>query len=192
MKISNLTKFRLIWLVLGLGLSIVQPVRGQLTNTGALFQYAIFYNGLLEFSDCATLTINGPVHCNTNIFLGTPSGSTLTFNGLVTASGTITNTANVGISQSSWTGTTKYNGTPAPGYATGGPTINLPIATTNYHKIIDLPSAGDSPTNTFSYYYMADLVILVTNTTPTNVAVNITFKTSYVDPAPLTVSYTNY
>src|SRR5580692_3548838 len=98
MKIRNFAKLGLVWLFFGLGLSIVQPVRGQATNPGALFQYAIFYNGLLEFSDCATLTINGPVHCNSNIFLGTPSGSTLTFNGMVTASGTITNPPNVGFS----------------------------------------------------------------------------------------------
>jgi len=26
-----------------------------------LFQYAIFYNGVLEFSSCSSMTINGPV-----------------------------------------------------------------------------------------------------------------------------------
>ena len=35
-----------------------------------LTDYAIFYNGLLEFSTCATMTVNGAVHSNTNIFVG--------------------------------------------------------------------------------------------------------------------------
>src|SRR6202007_2838821 len=65
-----------------------------------IFQYAIFYNGLLEFSDCAPLVVNGPVHCNSNIYVGTISGSSLTFNSLVGATGTITNPPNVGFQQS--------------------------------------------------------------------------------------------
>ena len=53
-----------------------------------VFQFAIFYNGLMEFSTAATMTVTGPVHGNTNIYLG--SGSPLTFNSMVTASGNIT------------------------------------------------------------------------------------------------------
>ena len=56
-----------------------------------VFQFAIFYNTLLEFSDCATMTVNGRVHCNTNINVGCQSGSTLTFNYFVDCSGIITN-----------------------------------------------------------------------------------------------------
>ena len=56
-----------------------------------LSTYAIFYNGLLEFSTCATMVVNGPVHCNTNIYVGAGSSAggstTLTFNSIVTCLG---------------------------------------------------------------------------------------------------------
>jgi len=135
----------------------------------AAFQYAIFYNGLLEFSDSATMTINGRVHCNSNIYVGSPSA--LTFNYLVTASGTITNPPNVGFSQAQWTGAVTYNGTPAPGNAVNYPRIDLPIGTNSYAELIKLPAPGEdaiAASNAFSqqrYYYKADLVILVTNIT---------------------------
>jgi len=47
--------------------------------------YAIFYNGELEFSDCATMLVNGRVHSNADICVGAGSGATLTFNGPVTS-----------------------------------------------------------------------------------------------------------
>ena len=53
-----------------------------------VFQFAIFYNALLEFSDCAPMTINGRVHCNTNIYVGCLPAPSLTFNYMVTCSGT--------------------------------------------------------------------------------------------------------
>src|ERR1700722_541047 len=87
-----------------------------------VFQFAIFYNGLLEFTDCAPLTVGGRVQCNSNIYVGCPSGSTLAFNYFVTASGTITNPSWFGYSQSSYSaGNITYNGTPAPGWGTGEP-----------------------------------------------------------------------
>jgi hypothetical protein len=161
-----------------------------------VFQFAIFYNGLLEFSDCATLTVNGRVQCNSNIYIGTPSSSTLTFNYMVTASGTITNPANVGIAQSSWTGTTKYNGTPSPGWGTGEPVLTLPLgaATNSPAVIIQLPGASDGSTNPLSlqrYYYKADLVILVTNTAVNNVATTVMVKNTMFDAAPVMYSFTN-
>src|SRR6202012_5757363 len=48
-----------------------------------LSSFAIFYNGLLEFTMCETMAVNGPVHANGSIYVG--SSSTLTFNGSVTA-----------------------------------------------------------------------------------------------------------
>src|SRR5450756_3145939 len=47
--------------------------------------YAIFYNGELEFSDCAPMLVNGRVHSNNDICVGAGSGSTLTFNAKVTS-----------------------------------------------------------------------------------------------------------
>ena len=162
-----------------------------------VFQFAIFYNGLLEFTDCAPMTNNGRVQCNSNIYVGCPSGSTLTFNSLVTVSGTITNPSWFGINQSTYSASNiKYNGTPTPGWATGNPVLTLPMgaATNSPAAIIQLPTSTDSSTNPLSlqrYYYKADLVILVTNTTSSNVAVNVTFKNSMFDTGT-TVSYTNY
>jgi hypothetical protein len=46
--------------------------------------YAIFYNGELEFSQCATMTVSGRTHSNADICVG--SSADLTFNALVTAS----------------------------------------------------------------------------------------------------------
>ena len=52
-----------------------------------IYQYAIFYNVPLEFTPVPDMTITGPVHCNTNIYLN-PAGS-LTFRSDITSSGTI-------------------------------------------------------------------------------------------------------
>ena len=57
-----------------------------------IFQFAVFYNVLLEITPGANMTITGPVHCNTNIYIS--PGATLTFNSNVTASGTIYQTTN--------------------------------------------------------------------------------------------------
>ena len=46
-----------------------------------MFQFAIFYNSLLEFTWAAPLTVRGSTHANTNIFLG--SSSPLTFTAFV-------------------------------------------------------------------------------------------------------------
>src|SRR5262249_44098899 len=88
-----------------------------------VFQFAIFYNSLMEFSDCAPFTVNGRVHCNSNIYVGTISSSSLTFNYFVTASGIITNPAWAGFTRSQWQGDLDYNGTPTPGYGTGEPVL---------------------------------------------------------------------
>ncbi len=46
-----------------------------------IFQFAVFYNSLLEFTWTATLTLNGRVHANGDIYVG--SASALTFNSVV-------------------------------------------------------------------------------------------------------------
>ena len=89
-----------------------------------VFQYAIFYNNLMEYTWCATFTINGRVHCNTNIFVG--SSANLTFNTLVTTSKTISSPAWDGHAATDYTGSVRYNASPAPGYSTNAQTYNLP------------------------------------------------------------------
>ena len=121
-----------------------------------VFQFAIFYNTPLEFSDCAPMTVNGRVHCNTNINVGCTSSGSLAFNYFVDCSGIITNPGAGGISQGSWVASKiTYNGTPSPGYGTGEPVLNLPIGTNSANpnavrEIINPPPAGESQTNPIS------------------------------------------
>jgi len=180
-----------------------------------VFGYAIFYNGTMEFSDCAPTTVNGPIHCNTNINVGTISGSSLTFNTFVSASGIITNPPAAGYPKSSWTGPIAYNGTPSPGYGTGEPVIILPLGTNSLdpnsaREIINPPPVGESTTNPISaqrYYNKADLVIIITNayvpsgsnlvlvtnatSAATTNAVFVYVKNSMYDPGPLFYAVTN-
>jgi hypothetical protein len=50
-----------------------------------IFQFAVFYDKLMEFTWSAAFTANGRVHGNGDIYVGGPSA--LTFNSLVTAGG---------------------------------------------------------------------------------------------------------
>ena len=170
-----------------------------------VFQFAIFYNQILEFSDCAPLTVNGRVQCNSNIDVGTVSSGSLTFNYLVTASGIISNPPMAGIAQSSWTGPITYNGRPTPGYGTGEPVLTLPIGTNNtsaaVREIINPPGFGEATTNPISpqrFYNKADMVIIITNSqaattagtnsaTSSNYSVLISIKNSMYDSAPTNI-----
>lgn len=137
-----------------------------------LTAYAIFYNDLLEFSTCATMTVNGPVHSNTNIYVGAGGSATLTFNTTVTASGTITAPANNGqswstptnYSASNWR--TYFNGTPS-NFIPRLPTIQIPIPMTNSHVLIDMPTTNDytSQTGQQRLYNKAQIILLVSNST---------------------------
>ncbi|HXD01662.1 MAG TPA: hypothetical protein VN048_20165, partial [Verrucomicrobiae bacterium] len=177
-----------------------------------VFNFAIFYNGTLEFSDTAPLIVNGPVHGNTNIDVGTTSFSHLTFNGFVTAGGIITNPSAIGISQTNWVATnTTFNGLPVPGYATGQPSITLPIGTNSLdpnsvREIINPPIPGESVTNPIAaqrYYNKADLIIVITNAVVgtnlitnsisalTTNAVTVYVNNSMFDSSPLIFAVTN-
>lgn len=74
-----------------------------------VFQFAIFYNGLLEFTWCAPFTVNG-THSNTNIYDG--SSANLTFNSTVTSAGTISQPAWFGKTPGQYTGAITFNGHP--------------------------------------------------------------------------------
>lgn len=137
-----------------------------------VFQFAVFYNTLLEFSDCATMTVNGRVHCNTNINVGCTSSATLTFNYFVDCTGYITNPGAGGVSSGSWVAShITYNGTPSPGYGTGEPVLTLPVGTNSLdpnavREIINPPPSGESQTNPISsqrFYNKADMIIIITN-----------------------------
>lgn len=132
-----------------------------------IFEFAIFYDSLLEFTTAGTLIVQGPVHANSNIYVG--SANPLTFNSTVTTTGVITNPSWAGDSQLQYTGSVTYNGTPAPGYATGQPPIYFPIgvshnAPTNVIQIIYPATAGDSiAMKRQRYFNKAGMLILVSN-----------------------------
>src|SRR5689334_21553308 len=88
-----------------------------------IFQFGIFYNGLLEFTWCATFTVNGRTHANGDIYVG--SASVLTFNSTVTATGGIYKTNWDGHTLAQMTASVTYNGT--PGYSTNVNALTLPI-----------------------------------------------------------------
>lgn len=54
-----------------------------------LFQFAIFYDQDLEFNRTAPMTLAGPVHTNSDLYLDAGGSATLTIRGQVTAAGTI-------------------------------------------------------------------------------------------------------
>lgn len=136
-----------------------------------VFQFAIFYNSLLEFTWAATMTVNGRTHANSNIFVG--SSKDLTFNTVVTATETITSPNWDGKTKSQYTGKIYYNGTPA-GYSTNANALTLPVGTNNspdvVHEIINMPPSGEAASSAMGmqrYYNKAGVILLVSNTTVT-------------------------
>jgi hypothetical protein len=155
-----------------------------------LTQYAIFYNGLLEFSTCATMTVNGRVHANGSIYTGT--GASLTFNGTVTATGTISSPAWNGQGPS-WNDKGTYNGSPPS--RTNVPTVGLSIGMTNVHDALELPPTGESAMSQQGqtrFYNQAQTVLLITNNTVTmKIQAGIDYDVPGADPSPLYVTSTN-
>lgn len=153
-------------------------------------QYAIFYNGLLEFSTCATMTVNGRVHANGNIYTGT--SASLTFNGTVTTTGTITSPAWNGQGPG-WADKGTYHGNPAS--STNVPSVALSISSTNVHGFIDLPPASESPTSIDGLsrlYNQAQTVLLVSNNTVVlRLQAGVSEQVPGADPAPVVLVSTN-
>lgn len=131
-----------------------------------VFQYAIFFNVVLEFTPLPPMVVSGLVHCNTNIWMN-PCGS-LTFNSDVTASGTIYQAANPVSPLPVLGGTVTYLGA----HDSGTSFLNLPIGTNNspaaVQQIIAMPPASEDPLSTMGqerYFNKADLILLVSNNT---------------------------
>ncbi|HWD93596.1 MAG TPA: hypothetical protein VG938_14740 [Verrucomicrobiae bacterium] len=147
-----------------------------------LTAYAIFYNGLLEFSTCATMVVNGAVHSNTNIYVGAGgSPSTLTFNTTVTASGSVTAPPNNG---STWLTPTNYNSANwrtyfngVSNFFNGLATVQLSIPMTNTYSLISVPTTNDSATidGQARLFNQAEVVLTVSNVNTTD-----SFLSNYV------------
>ena len=129
--------------------------------------YAIFYNGELEFSDCATMNITGRTHSNADICTG--SSSPLTFSALVTACTTISspNRGNAG----PWS--LNQDVTYSASYQTDAVSVQISIPMTNTYSIIQIPT-NPSPTEAMSIagqqmeYNEAQVVLIITNSPNTN------------------------
>lgn len=129
-----------------------------------LFQFAIFYNTDLEINPGPDMTISGPVHCNTNIFLQ-PQG-TLTFASDVTAVNSITEDKK----PTDPTGRTPGRVVFLAEHDGGVSTLTLPIGTNSspsaVREVVEMPPVGESPTSQMGkerFYNKADMVIKVTD-----------------------------
>ena len=162
------------------------------TDAVPVFQFAIFYNGLLEFTWAAPLTVRGPVHANGCIFLG--SASPLAFTAFVTTSGTLGKTNWGGHTMSQYTGSITFATNVYGGYGTNYPVLTLPIGTNNtpaaVREILNMPPDGESTTSQMGqqrFYNLAGMDLLISNSTVTAI-----IKNSPSDPSPVTLVATNY
>lgn len=135
-------------------------------TTIPIFQFAIFYNGLMEFTRCAPMTINGRVHSNSSIYTGTFSSSYLTFTEDVTSVGSIEKKSWWDYTVSSYTGPITFQ----KAKTTNAASLTLPIGTNNtseaVHKVIERPPADESPYSAMGkerFYNKAELLILVSS-----------------------------
>ena len=162
--------------------------------------WAIFYNGTLEFTGCADMIVNGRVHANGPVNVGT--GATLTFNNGVSTTSTLSSPAAGGVwgpyTTANWN--TTFNAT--PGYTTNVASVTVSMAMTNSHFIIDMPPAGETPTSstgTQRLYNQAQMILIVTNDIngATNPTVFLTLQNSSNgnvpgnDSAKANYTYTN-
>ncbi|HVV72302.1 MAG TPA: hypothetical protein VHI52_12505, partial [Verrucomicrobiae bacterium] len=129
-----------------------------------IFQYAIFYNVVLEFTPLPPMNEIGLVHCNTNIYMN-PAG-TLTFYNDVTSSGTIVTGKNPVGPLPALGGGTSY----LAKHDSGVSTLSLPIGTNNtpsaVQQVLMVPPTSEDPESSMGqqrYYNKADLILLVQN-----------------------------
>jgi hypothetical protein len=150
------------------------------TNSTPLFQFAIFYNSLLEFTWCGPMNITGPTYANGDIYTG--SAWPLNFDGLVITTGSMSSPAWDGHSTSDYTNLVWS----FPGYCTHPEPVTLSFGTTNFHAIIEMPPDGEDPNSVLSqqrYYNKANLILLVSNST-----VTLTLKSSPADPQAASIT----
>lgn len=149
-----------------------------------LFQFAIFYNLDLEIANGPVMTITGPVHCNTNIYLH--PGNTLTFNSDVTSSGSIIHSKMAINPASAGTGAIVYKGA----HDSKVSSLNLPIGTDTspeaVRAVIEVPPSMEDPYSLIGqerYYNKAELVILVRDT---NIVATSGLRNSFATAIPAT------
>ncbi len=153
-----------------------------------LSNYAIFYNGNLEFSQCATMTVNGRVHANGWIAVGT--SATLNFADNVSATSTLTAPGLDGQANYGTNWRTYFASTPS--YSTNVASVTVALSTTNFdsHFLIEMPTNGEAAMSTIGkqrLYNQAQIVLLVSNDatgTYTNPTVTMTLQASVNGAVP--------
>jgi hypothetical protein len=132
--------------------------------------YAIFYNGVLEFTQTADMTVRGRVHANDLICVGTGIGGSgsspaLIFNGPVTSTKTVYGPTRDGLTPSPWNQNTTFNA----GYTTNQASVTIGMSMTNSHELIETPPVGEDPGShegLLRLYNQAHVLIMVTNILP--------------------------
>ena len=147
-----------------------------------VYQFAVFFNGLMEFTWAAPFTVRGRVHGNNNIYTG--SSQPLIFQGDVTSVGVQMTRTWGGYDIASLTGSLTYSGK----RATNAASVSLPIGTNNtdsaVREIIQKPPASEAISSAMGherFYNKAELLILVSNST-----ITASVKQAY-DGAPLAI-----
>ena len=146
-----------------------------------VFGFAIFYNQLLEFSGSATMMLNGFIHANGDIEVGTVSSAAQTFNGTVTTTGTISSPANGGYTTNTLTGPVTFNAKPP--LATNVPAFISPLGTNSLHGLIEIPPVTESVLSLLGQsrlYNLAQVVLVISNSPAGGApSVRLYLQTSY-------------
>lgn len=149
-----------------------------------IFQFAVFYNMDMEIDNGPVMTITGPVHCNTNIYLN--PFATLTFNGDLTSSGTIYENKMPGDPLPDGSGAIVYRAA----HDSRVSSLNLPVGTNSspaaVRAIIEVPPASEDPYSLMGqerYYNKAELIILIGDT---NIVASSGLRNSFSTSIPAT------
>lgn len=128
-----------------------------------LYQFAMFYNMDYECTALPLMTVNGPVHCNGDMYLTPHTG--LTFNTNVTCTKKILRTAKPG-NDVFGKGPVTFKGSSDGGVST----LTLPIGTNNstaaVREVIEIPPSGEDPLSAMGqqrFYNRAHMIIMVSN-----------------------------
>jgi hypothetical protein len=133
-----------------------------------LFQFAIFYQNLLEIEPNAPMTVTGTVHGNSDIYAAPHDG--LWFSNIVTSSGTITTGPTTATDPIDFAGLDLTSVAPLNlpvGVDTTGANTNV---SDNVYGILQIPTNGQSATSTLGQnllYNQADLIVVISNNSVT-------------------------
>jgi hypothetical protein len=150
------------------------------------FGFSIFYDGLLEFTGSAPMTMNGVVHANGPIYTGTIGSSAQTFNGTITTGSTISSPANGGYTSFSLSGSVSFNASPP--FITNVPSFVQSLGTNNAHTIVEIPPSNENVSSLLGWsrlYNQACVILIVTNPpASTNPTVTVILQTSFNGQLP--------